>query len=208
RRCSLPRSAFVHFVPELPSQLFTHPANDRKRKGRDGHQDRPGIPLPTLSVPQVNAFAALVLRKRSTSVPPSMRNTRLQKATLPSSGPPLAGSDVTGTALPSSSTHIVTLASASPIGDDTLVHSAHSALTLIKRSAGVEVLNCADRRVTSCWGLTTSMSEAATWILSAGNWLWAWACGTTRPSPAIASARVNMRPTKCFMCLSPFCDVD
>src|SRR5438876_1248522 len=96
--------------------------------------------------------------------------SRLQKTTLPSSGPPWAGSDVTGTGTPSSSTHTLTLALELPSGDITSVNSAHSPVNRIRRSAGVDVRNVTLSRVTG-WGCVlsmTSMVEAETWILSAG----------------------------------------
>src|SRR5205823_12529543 len=62
RRCSLPRSAFVHFVPELPSQLLTQPANDMKRKGRDGHQDRPGLQISAREI--TNTYASVMSTPR------------------------------------------------------------------------------------------------------------------------------------------------
>ena len=88
---------------------------------------------------------------------------------------PLA-SLVTGTAAPSSSTQTVTVAAASDSGVVMSVHSAHSSVTWMIRSVGVEFLNVALSSVTgplevapspACVCITSTV-EADTLILSAG----------------------------------------
>src|SRR5881628_1519332 len=142
------------------------------------------MPLPTLSAPQLKALAERVFRKRLMASPTNsgveILNALLQKTTLPSSGssntPSALESLVTGTATPSSSTQTVTLAAASDSGETMSVHSAHSPVTWMIRSVGVEFLNVALSSVTGPLELgtgptcvcITSTIEADTLILSAG----------------------------------------
>src|SRR5437870_11238938 len=117
----------------------------------------------------------------------------------------MAGSDVTGTGTPSSSTHTLTLALELPSGDITSVNSAHSPVNRISRSAGLDVLNVTLNRVTG-WGCVlsmTSMVEADTWILSAGvgGGFCAQADGRSPASGDSASIAVNAatNPTRCIL---------
>src|SRR5438132_12991679 len=142
------------------------------------------MPLPTLSAPQLKAWVERVFWKRLTTWGPNsgaeILNALLQKTTFPSSGslntPSALESLVTGTATPSSSTQTVTVAAASDSGVVMSVHNAHSPVTWMIRSVGVEFLNVALSSVTCTlelgtiplWVCITSTVEDDTLTLSAG----------------------------------------
>ena len=164
------------------------------------------IPDPTLSVIQLKAFADRVPMKslrRSTESSEVIWKSRLLKTTRPSSGSSLTPSPfasvVTGTGLPSISVQILTEALASELGDTISVQSAHSPVTLIMRSVGLELRSVACKRTigpleTGPIGLAvadiTSMTEADTPILSAGKWF---ACAGRTAKPTGASAMSGRR---------------